>query len=378
MQTPEEKTMMSRIDMQASFEKSAKIQLDRNSHISLQNTNVAQKAKKYLNSNKKEAEKLHIDVRGASDQQSQRLQKRIVVLETLRYKLRNECSGSSNDNKARRAMIDELRLSQGQLDGVFDQMKSEIDQTQKQLKDLFDKANTTFEDRAKTLRSIKTHRQQEIDELKVHDDSICKYNDMIQEGAERAKENERKTHLAMLKERKERREAKMRANNTHSSSSSSSSSGGGGGGGNSASAASSLESTQSGSSFTRGKLSDEQERNIRKSIANLEVTLAPKDDSNQTTAVAMRALATLHTLRHARRDLGLSSRQALQHSERVVSTLINSEDMDDILHDQSTVGKIIRAWKGAFFFFCFFFFFFFFLLTCQLVEFHAYMYRVSP
>ena len=61
MQTPEEKTMMSRIDMQASFEKSAKIQLDRNSHISLQNTNVAKKAKKYLNSNKKEAEKLLSD-----------------------------------------------------------------------------------------------------------------------------------------------------------------------------------------------------------------------------------------------------------------------------------------------------------------------------
>jgi hypothetical protein len=88
-------------------------------------------------------------------------------------------------------------------------------------------------------------------------------------------------------------------------------------------------------------------------VANLEdevkkaaaIYSAAQGNSEKVKLSQEKTLATLHTLRHARQQLQLSSRQVQQHTERKIKT-ISTDELEIIMNDKHTVSKIISAWKS--------------------------------
>ena len=332
-----EKKLMLRIDTAANLEKASKLQSNRGVDLTGANLNASRRSQQFLNSNKKFAASIHVDCRGAATQQSNRLNKRVSRLETMQYKLRNKDSGSEDNNKRRKFMINELRLERQKLDSIFDTIKSEIVHCQNGLKDLFTTANQTFEARAVVVKEIKLLHRQERADINDHNEAVDVCNQIIENEVLRAKANESKAHKEMLEEKKARRAAKQRANNTFSDKKKSKNNNNN----------SDLEA-----SYNRGALSDEQERNMKERIANLEAEHSaeakglpgPRGDQMSTAAKKEQVLATLHHLRHARRNLLLNARQAAQHTDRTVNTMSN-EEHNNIMEDKNTVPDIITAWQ---------------------------------
>ncbi len=73
----------------------------------------------FLESNKEKASSIHVDVRGASTQLSNRLNKNITILETRRLKLRRNESGQKISNNTTIKAINELRLEKLSFDRIF-------------------------------------------------------------------------------------------------------------------------------------------------------------------------------------------------------------------------------------------------------------------
>ena len=199
-----EKKLMLRIDTAANLEKASKLQSNRGVDLTGANLNASRRSQQFLNSNKKFAASIHVDCRGAATQQSNRLNKRVSRLETMQYKLRNKASGSEDNNKRRKFMINELRLERQKLDSIFDTIKSEIVHCQNGLKDLFTTANQTFEARAVVVKEIKLLHRQERADINDHNEAVDVCNQIIENEVLRAKANESKAHKEMLEEKKAR------------------------------------------------------------------------------------------------------------------------------------------------------------------------------
>ena len=251
------------------------------------------------------------------------------ILETKRQKLRIKESDATYDQELLKHTIEELRLDQLKFGSIFETIKSEIVETQNNLAEVFDDANQTFEDRSKILKQINTLLEEEGSDSRKHDKAMDMFNSIIEEERIRARNNEKNTHLAILKERKERRAAKQRANNTYKD--------------KRKDHAGDLEK-----SYNRGKLSDEQEKNIRNSIAKLEteINTSPRspEAKEHDEGSKERILATLHHLRHARRVMLLNSRQAAQHTDRTVATMLRV-DFNSLIDNKKTVIHIVQSWK---------------------------------
>lgn len=216
-------------------------------------------------------------------------------------------------------------------------IKQEIEEVNQQITDTFVIANKSYSKQVKTRKAIDQLLQEEREEKIMHLNNIEKFDNIVRQTIQNAKKAEKKIHKDMLEEKKERRLAKQRANNTFSRSKHD-------------------EPTEKKSrkqTYSRGDLSDDQERLIREKVANLEdevkkaaaIYSAAQGNSEKVKLSQEKTLATLHTLRHARQQLQLSSRQVQQHTERKIST-ISTDELEIIMNDKHTVPKIISAWKS--------------------------------
>ena len=219
----------------------------------------------------------------------------------------------------------------------LENIKQEIEEVNQQITDTFVIANKSYSKQVKTRKAISLLLQEEREEKILHLNNIEKFDNIVRQTIQNAKEAEKKVHKDMLEEKKERRLAKQRANNTFSRSKND-------------------EPTEKKSreqTYSRGDLSDDQERLIREKVANLEdevkkaaaIYSAAQGNSEKVKLSQEKTLATLHTLRHARQQLQLSSRQVQQHTERKIRT-ISTDELEIIMNDKHTVSKIISAWKS--------------------------------
>jgi hypothetical protein len=195
----------------------------------------------------------------------------------------------------------------------LENIKQEIEEVNQQITDTFVIANKSYSKQVKTRKAISLLLQEEREEKILHLNNIEKFDNIVRQTIQNAKEAEKKVHKDMLEEKKERRLAKQRANNTFSRSKND-------------------EPTEKKSreqTYSRGDLSDDQERLIREKVANLEdevkkaaaIYSAAQGNSEKVKLSQEKTLATLHTLRHARQQLQLSSRQVQQHTERKIRTI---------------------------------------------------------
>jgi hypothetical protein len=115
----QEASLILKIEQTANLEKAAKAQQDRGLHLYNANLKTDEKLRFLLQSNKEHATSIHVDVRGAATQQTNRLNKRITILETKRFKLRTDESHQKINNKSTVNEINELRLTKQSLDQIF-------------------------------------------------------------------------------------------------------------------------------------------------------------------------------------------------------------------------------------------------------------------
>ena len=186
--------LVRKIEMAALFEKASCVQSERNTDLDSASLDASHRSKKILLSNKHHATAIHVDVRGAATQQTNRLMKRIAILETHRLKLRRNESGQLMDSKELRFNINELRLSRIHLDQVFDTIKKEIEALNELVQHKFDTANTTYDHNLKTIQRIDALHVQEQIEIKQHQDCMDQFDAITQQSVDKAKENEKKVH----------------------------------------------------------------------------------------------------------------------------------------------------------------------------------------
>lgn len=115
----QDNALMMKIDHAATLEKASKIQSERGLHLYNAQLSADQRTQSFLESNKEKASSIHVDVRGASTQLSNRLNKNITILETRRLKLRRDESGQKISNNTTIKAINELRLEKLSFDRIF-------------------------------------------------------------------------------------------------------------------------------------------------------------------------------------------------------------------------------------------------------------------
>jgi hypothetical protein len=115
----QDEALMSKIDHAATLEKASKVQFERGLHLYNAKLSADQETQFFLESNKEKASSIHVDVRGASTQLSNRLNKNITILETRRLKLRRNESGQKISNNTTIKAINELRLEKLSFDRIF-------------------------------------------------------------------------------------------------------------------------------------------------------------------------------------------------------------------------------------------------------------------
>ena len=115
----QDEALMRKIDHAATLEKASKVQFERGLHLYNAKLSADQETQFFLDSNKEKASSIHVDVRGASTQLSNRLNKNITILETRRLKLRRNESGQKISNNTTIKAINELRLEKLSFDRIF-------------------------------------------------------------------------------------------------------------------------------------------------------------------------------------------------------------------------------------------------------------------
>ena len=115
----QDEALMRKIDHAATLEKASKVQFERGLHLYNAKLSADQETQFFLESNKEKASSIHVDVRGASTQLSNRLNKNITILETRRLKLRRNESGQKISNNTTIKAINELRLEKLSFDRIF-------------------------------------------------------------------------------------------------------------------------------------------------------------------------------------------------------------------------------------------------------------------
>jgi hypothetical protein len=203
-----EATMMHKMDEAAKYEKSSKLLTE--THGSL-DSGVADARRRYdrvLESCKQQAETLHIDVRHAAVSRTRNLNKQVFFLETTKDNLRRHHSALESDASEMKHEIDELRLTSGRLDKIFDVIKAEMEQAQAETSAVYDAANGVQSEHNKVVRQIE--RIKRDDELRAfeHEKSLQICYEIVAEEKRNAEEAQRRTHLAILAERQAHRRGK--------------------------------------------------------------------------------------------------------------------------------------------------------------------------
>ena len=319
--------MMRKMDEAAKYEKGCKALTE--THDSL-DSGVADARRRYdqvLDSCKRQAEALHIDVRHAAVSRERNLQKDLYFLETAKDNLRRYHSALESDARKMKHEIDELRLTSGRLDEIFEAVKAEMEQAQAKTSAIYEAANLLQSERNKVMRQIQ--RLKSDDELRAleHDKTVQICCDIVAEEKKNAEEAQRRTHLAILAERQAHRRGKEKQPST-------------------------LERKA-----TLGKLSDDEEAAMRERMRKLEnemQKLRPdspaRDHPNNPGKLVGRPhadiqrfedrLQRLHVLAKIRHEQpGLEHKQQLNAAKRS-----HFEEVDPGTMDVST---IIKVWKSS-------------------------------
>eukprot|EP00946_MAST-07B_sp_MAST-7B-sp1_P001367 g1367.t1 len=236
-----EATMMRKMDEAAKYEKGSKMLQETQTSLDSGAADARQRYDQVLKSCKRQADALHIDVRHAAVSRARNLNKQVFFLETTKDNLRRYHSALESDAREMKHEIDELRLTSGRMDSIFEKIKVEIEEVQADTNSIYDAANIIQSEHNKVLRQ--KQRVERDDELRSleHEQALQVCYDIIAEEQKNAEEAKRRTHLEILAERQAHRRGKV---------------------------AEPLQGLQR--KATLGKLSDEEEKLMRERMKKLE------------------------------------------------------------------------------------------------------------
>lgn len=201
----QQKKMMSMMNEAAKYEKGSKFLQEKIDRLGMGSSNATNRYNRVLDLCKKEAEKLHVDVRHASASRTKVLEKQVHFLETTMDNLRRYNSALDLAAREMKQEIDELRLQSGRMDSIFDIVKAEIQDAEKATSSFYDSANIVQTERSKILRQIQ-RVMREDQRLRIdHAKSIKACDAIVEEERKNAAEAQRQTHLAILAERQAHR-----------------------------------------------------------------------------------------------------------------------------------------------------------------------------